>query len=1682
MAQEVGNTEMNPSQETINNQLNQRIAALTPEQRALFEQLKRQQVKSKLSIPRRGATEELPLSLAQERLWFLHQLDPNNPAYNIAIAWELEGKLDIPILLASLQIIGQRQEVLRTAFASFEGKPCQKIAPTFNLKLPVIDLQALAPTQQQQEAQRLATAEASQAFDLSVAPLMRVTLIRLASQRNTLLLTVHHIIADGWSRGILLRELVQCYRALALRQNPSLTELPIQYADFALWQRQWLQGEEMKAQLAYWQKQLADLPMLELPTDLPRSPLQKFRGATQSELLPRSLLESLKHLAQHQGVTLFMLLLAAFKVLLHRYCGQDEIVLGVPSANRNRSEVEPLIGFFVNTLVLRTDLSGNPSFHTVMERVRTTAAEAFKHQDVPFAKVVEALHPERDLSHNPLVQVMFQVQNEAYQLQNDSTLNLLPDLQIQQSWVETGSTKFDLTCHLVERSQGLLVVLEYCTDLFHQQTITRMIQHLGVLLTAIVTDSQQRLSELPILTAHERQQILEEWNQTQVNYPQQWLHQQFEAQVEKTPENVAVISPHPNPPLAKGREKDSPHPNPPLVKGRELDFPVSPLYKGGLRGVIPEYKGETITYSELNNKANQLAHYLRSQGITTESLVGIYLERSPQLIIALLAVLKASGAYIPLDSKLPRDRLAYMLADAQPAILLTTDAFAAQLPHSCQVVCLDNDWPVIAQNPEHNLVNLVGGDNLAYIIYTSGSTGTPKGTMLTHRGLANYLNWAIRAYPLTAGTGVPVQSSISFDATITSLYSPLLVGKPLVLLPEAEEIEALSNALNCQTNFSLVKLTPAHLGILRQLLPQKTLFGYPQALIIGGEALSKQHLEFWQTHSPQTKLINEYGPTETVVGCCTYDATKTPTTSNNIPIGRPIANTQLYILDRYLQPVPVGVPGELYIGGDGVARGYLNQPELTAARFVANPFISDLRVESGDEAGRAGGEFVTPNSSLSTRNSALGTVLPNAQCPMPILYKTGDRARYLRDGNIEYLGRLDNQVKIRGFRVELGEIEAVLQAHPLVQEAVVILRKDNPNHPQLIAYIVRNQQNLELTDFRQYLATKLPAYMLPSTFVYLDKLPLTTNGKVDSTKLPPPEIKQQQQAAPRTPIETILVQIWTELLGYNVGIGDNFFEQGGDSILSIQMVAKANQVGMKLTPKQLFQYQTIAQLATVIQVTPQGKAEQGKVTGTVLLTPIQHWLFEQNLHKLDHFNQAIVLEVEPNLQADILQQAIKQLLIHHDMLRLRFVQQAGQWQQQISASIDHDSLTVVDLVSLPKNTQQHLMESTASQLQASLDLATGKLLRVGLFRLGNGYSDRLLLIIHHLVVDGISWRILLEDLVSAYQQLKAKESVQLPAKTTSFPQWAQQLVNYAQSAELTAELTTWLKILPRESPALPLDYEYHPNVNTIASETQISVNLDATQTRALLEEVPKAYHTQINDVLLTALVQSMSQWTLARSLLVDLEGHGREDLFANTDISRTVGWFTTIFPVYLRLDSSNDLGANLKYVKEQLRQIPNKGIGYGLLRYLSSDKAFLSTPPADSWGGLGRGELPQSDISFNYLGQLDLFSSQAWIQRIARESTGLLSNSQNSRHHKLNVTAWIAQSQLNVQWRYSRNLHDATTIERIAQQFIKTLQALIQHCQSPTSGGYTPSDFTGARLNQKQLDQFINKLQQPKKG
>jgi amino acid adenylation domain-containing protein/non-ribosomal peptide synthase protein (TIGR01720 family) len=1536
--------------------LSQRIAALSPEKRALFEQLKQQARSS--AIARRTSDVAIPLSFAQERLWFLQQLDPTQAAYNIAIVWHFTGHLNITALTESLNALIQRHEVLRTAIDLQSDQPVQKILPDLKIDLPIIDLQAIPPTARQEELQKLSRLEACRAFDLTQAPLFRATLIQLKQERFALLLTLHHSIADGWSRGILLQEFAQIYRAIVTQTPVNLSKLSIQYADYALWQRQ---TQDMQAQQKYWQQQLADLPVLELPIDYARPSVPSYQGATVSTTFSQSLLDGLKQRSREAGVTVFMMLLSAFNVLLYRYSQQEDIGVGIPVANRTPSQVEPLIGFFVNTLVLRSRLSGELRFSDLLQQVKQTTADAFEHQDFPFAKLVDLLQPERRLSHNPLFQVMFQFQNEAYQLQNAIAPELaLPDLELQQSWLESGFTKFDLTWHLIERSDSLLAVVEYSTDLFSQTTIERSLEHFQVLLSSIAADPTQRLADLPMLSESEQHQILVNWGRGEQTKPfEQWIHQRFEAQVERTPDAIAV-----------------------------------------------EFQDELLSYQILNDRANQLAHYLRSRGVGLEQFVGIYLDRSPVLMTALLGGLKAGGAYVPLDLKLSVDRLSFMLSDAQPRILLTTEALAKRLPDcSAEIICLDRDWELIDQCPATTPESHVIGENLAYLIYTSGSTGVPKGTLLTHQGLINYLNWCTQAYAIDQGTGAPVQSSISFDATITSLYAPLMVGARVRLLSESEELETLGTVFQTQPEFSLIKLTPAHLEILSQMI---RVTSHPKALILGGEAVTEPQLTFWRTHTPEMRLINEYGPTETVVGCCVYEAT---TPGETVPIGKAIANTQLYVLDRNLEPVPAGVAGELYIGGAGVARGYLNRPELTAERFIPNPFGRD-----------------------SSR-----------------LYRTGDRVRWRSDGNLEYLGRLDTQVKIRGFRVELGEIETVLSQHPEITQAVVLSR----SHPaRLVAYLVGRST---VSDLRSYLAAKLPDYMIPSHFVWLGALPLTANGKIDRQALPEPTIAPIVSERPHTEVEAKLIEIWSDLLGVPVGVNSNFFELGGDSIRSLQAIAKANQAGFKLTPKQLFQHQTIAELATV--ATSIISSERTISPDPFPLTPIQNWLVTQNLQKLDHYNQAILLEVEPNLAPDLLTQAMQHLLTHHDALRLSIVQTESGWQQKYQAVSQPMKVAVIDLSDLDQTVRPTAIAQTANELQASLSLTEGSLVQSALFRMGE-ISDRLLMVIHHWAIDAVSWRILLEDLEIAYQHIQQGQQVQLPSKTDSFQLWAQSLEQYADSSTVTQELEYWQSLERCE----PLPIDFSQGINSVASEAEVSISLDEAQTHALIDIVPQTYHTQITDLLLTAFVESMTSWTRSRKILIDLEHHGREDLFDHLNITRTVGWFTAIHPLCLNLEGIEAPSEKIKTIKEQLRQVPHQGIHYGLLRYLNREYSQIQ-------------QLPQPEISFNYLGRLENREMPAFCRGFAPESYGQLQHDQNSRFYILKINAFISNQCLELRWQYSYNLHRHSTIVKVANQYLTALRNLIAHCQSSQTGSYTPSDFAGANLSQSQLDQFLSKIQ-----
>ena len=1610
--------------------LKKRIASLPPEKRAIFErQLEQQKLKQSSRKIQPGQNKEnLELSYAQKRLWFLSQLDPDNPTYNIAIAWKIKGQLDLNILRQVFLEIIQRHESLRTTFSSSEtGNPQIKVNDINSLDLPIVDLQNTPPPEI--EVKKISQEIAQQPFNLEREIPIRLTVVKLNNTESTVIIVLHHIVADGWSRGILLKEFSLLYKSISNNSSYPLDAIALQYTDFAAWEKQWLEGKEHQVQLDYWRKQLDNLSVLDLPTDLPRPSVQTFQGRTEFFQLSVELTEQLKSLSRQQGVSLFMTLLKAFKILLHRYTGQKDIAVGSPIANRNLTEVASIIGFFVNTLVLRSDLSGNPSFSDLLTQVKTTTNQAYQHQELPFGKLVEELHPERNLSQNPLFQVMIQFQNQAYQLQNSLSPEFaIPGLNLTQKWIDTLATKFDLTFHLIEREDGIMTAIEYRSDLFHLDTIKRMFGHFETLLTAIIKNPQARISELSILTTAELKQILIDWNKTDTKLSANCFYQLFEKQARKTPNNIAVET----------------------------------------------LTGDTLTYQELNERADRLAIFLCTKGVELETKVGISLERSPELIISLLAIQKAGGTYIPLDPNYPQERIDYIIEDSKISILLTQTEYKNKFERKNVTIIKLNDLSPNLCKGEWRFPPTPSTQNLAYIIYTSGSTGKPKGTMITHQGLVNYLTWAINKYPIAEGNGFPVHSSISFDATITSLYTALLVGQKIVLFPEENELETLKDVLNSHKNYSAIKLTPAHLKAVASLSESEETVKPAQTFIIGGEALTSDAIALWQLRAPNTQFINEYGPTETVVGCCTYEVPRESISHNPIPIGNPIANTQLYILDEYLEPVPVGIPGELYIGGSGVARGYLQQPGLTAERFIPNPFSVNSSKTTDSS-----------NSASSASPSPLVSQSPS------LLYRTGDRAKYLPNGTIEYLGRLDNQIKIRGYRIELGEIEAVLNNHPVVESALVVARNE-----RLIAYIVLNSSapsapsaspaSPASTELRQFLTQKLPSYMIPGNFVTVDRFPLTPNGKIDRTALPLPdlEVRQAEIIEPRTEKEQILAKIWREVLNLKqVGVEDNFFELGGDSILSIQIIARARQGGLTLTPKQLFQYQTIAELAAIATENKPTCAEQGLVTGQMPLTPIQHWFFEQDLVNFSHYNQAVLLEVTPDLNSDWLQLALQHLVSHHDALRMRFNNSDAGWTQFNLKTVEDPELVVIDRSEFESNylsqrrkgaesnidlnaAWNEFVLDRASELQTSLDITQGKLITGALFRLGDGKSDRLLLIIHHLVVDGVSWRILLEDIAIAYQQLQENLPLQLPLKTTSYKHWAETLEQYAQKLDIKSKLDYWFN----QTTVTPIlvDKTIQGDRNTVASIQQVSISLDTANTDLLLTKVPKTYNTKIEDILLTALLQSFYSWTNSKELLFDLENYGRVNLESNLDLSRTVGWFTNIYPVRLKLASINKPGETIKSVKEQLRAYQNQAINYGVLKYLNLESREKIQ------------QLPTSQIAFNYLGQLKPPPAEFIIKGLATESIGSTRNPLSKRRYLIEINSAIADNKLEIKWVYSQNSHHHSTITKLANDYLKSLKALIQNCLSPQTGGSTPSDFSAAKVNQNQLDKLMGQINKKK--
>ena len=1504
----------------------------------------------------RHATDRPSISYAQRRLWFLYQLVPDSPVYNISAAVKLVGTLDLTALHASLNEIVRRHEVLRTVFESEEDRPVLRILSHLEVDLPVVDLRNAERHAAQVAVRQQIKAESQGIFDLARGPLLRTKLWQISDTEHSAVLTLHHIVADAWSLAVLVRELGELYSAYLSDRPSPLGELPIQYGDFSQWQQEWLESGGMDGQLAYWKEQLRDAPQLEFPTDRPRPIEPTFRGATHTLTLAASISEALQALGHQENATLFMTLLAIFQVVLHRYSQQDDIIVGTPIANRNRSDIEPLIGFFVNSLALRSDFSTNPTFRELLRQTRRVALDAYANQDLPFECLVQEILPERDVSQNPLFQVLFSLDNTPH-----SALQL-PGLTLSSMDLETDVAKFDLALNMAESASGLVGGLEYNTDLFGAETIARLAEHFGNIAETVAADPDQQISELPLLSESQRQQILIEGNATHTQYPRDvGIHRLFEQQAKQSPDAVAV-----------------------------------------------EFGNQRLTYAELNARANQLAHYLKKSGVAAGRLVGVFIERSADMVAGLLGILKAGGAYVPLDTTYPKHRLAFMLEDCQVPVLLTQNHLRSRLPeHEAAVVRVDSDWELVARESIEN-PDVTAHGQLAYVIYTSGSTGVPKGVAVPHRAV-NRLVRDTNYVQLNSTDKVAQASNASFDASTFEIWGALLNGARLVgvekdiMLSPQEFADWLR-----QCGITTIFLTTALFNQMARDVP--TAFQTLRNVLFGGEAVDPQWVRSVLQQGPPQRLLHVYGPTENTTFSTWHVVKAVPDGATRVPIGSPISNTTMYVLDRRLQPVPIGVPGELYLGGDGLARGYLNRPELTAEKFVPHPF-SD-----------------TPGATL---------------------YKTGDIVRFLCDGTVEFLGRHDEQVKIRGFRIEPSEVEAVLLQHADVRASVVMAREDEPHRRQLVAYVVtKSDQTLEPGRLREFLRTKLPDYMIPSHFLQLGELPLTPNGKVNKRMLPAPQValpaNEHSYQPPRDEQESLLVKTYEAVLGRtNISIHDNYFELGGDSITAIQLMSRLKRAGWSVSVRELFQNPTIADLSTHLQPADKDDKAWGRTfTGPVPLTAIQRWFFERHHGELHHFNQALLLRPAQRFDEDRLREVLYKLQEHHDALRMTF-SKVGEDVRQVNAGLDYPlSFQVIDLQD--EGDAMKRLETHAVTVQQSIDLEQGPLMKAVLYRLPA--EDRLLLVIHHLVVDAVSWRILLQDLQRGYQQRLAGKEIELAPKSMSFQAWSTEMNKFALSQDLLAELPYWNQAAQVAVPRLPREIEIADNLE--GDSRSVSISLSEEETAKLLTRTHHAYNTEINDLLLVALGRALTAWQGERATWLTLEGHGRDALTEKLDLGRTVGWFTSLYPFLLVLPTT-DIGEQIKHVKEALRLVPANGTNYGILRYVAG-RDSADALPFD----------PQPQVSFNYLGQFDAGGEDGFLE-FAAESTGATISPVLPRQHDLDFVALVVHARLQVFLTFHAALQTQETAARLLDNFKLQLRAVVDHCASQKTTHKTVSDFSG---------------------
>ncbi|SHJ99133.1 non-ribosomal peptide synthase domain TIGR01720/amino acid adenylation domain-containing protein [Clostridium cavendishii DSM 21758] len=1501
-------------------------------------------------------------SAAQKRIYILQEFDKESTAYNISGAIEIEGKLNTEKLTNTFLKLIERHESLRTKFETINGIIIQKIKKIEEIDFRIKEIKVKDKAEVKEKISNFI-----KCFDLSRAPLLRVGLIELEKERYILMFDIHHIISDGISMEILKKEFGEIYG------GKELENLKIQYKDYSEWQSKMRQREILKKQEHYWLREFdGEIPVLNIPTDYNRPLVQSFVGDSINFIIGKEETKRLREIARETGSTMYMVLFSLFKILLSKYSGQEDIIVGTPIAGRPHADLEGIIGMFVNTLAIRSNINVENTYEDYLRKLREKLLNAYENQDYQFEDIVEKLNVKRDISRNPLFDIMFAMQNM------ESSFLEIKELKVKPYTLESNISKFDMSMTAVEDEDEICLILEYSIKLYKKETIERIKEHFLNLVKTITINSNIKVKDIEIIDNKEKTKLLLDFNDTTSEYQiNSTIQQLFEEQVKRIPNNIAVV-----------------------------------------------YEDDEITYEELNKRANSLARTLIEKGVKADSIVGIMLDRSIEMIIGIMGILKAGGAYLPIDMKYPQSKIDYIIDDSKIEVLITNGKLMSLVNYNGELINIDDEEIFI--NNSNNLSETSRPENLAYVIYTSGTTGNAKGVMVEHKSVVNLVyslnKMVYKRYPKYIN--VALVAAFVFDASVQQIFASLLLGKNLIIVPDDSKRDLYKlRKYYIDKSIYVSDGTPIHLAMLNVMVNDEKIKNIPvKHFIIGGDQLKKKTVkEFFNVNGEKKCITNVYGPTE----CC-VDTTSLLIEGSkinkmdDITIGCPITNSKVYILDKSMKLLPIGIVGEIFISGEGLARGYLNNEKLTNEKFLENPYVPGERI-----------------------------------------YRTGDVGRWLPDGNIEFLGRIDNQVKIRGFRIELGEIETRLLEIQGIKE-VIVLDKEKDDNKYLCAYYV-GEKRYTVNEFRDILGKRLPDYMIPSYFIKLESMPLNTNGKIARKLLPNTEeniIIDSVYEAPLTKVEKKLVEIWQEVLGVkNIGINDNFFYLGGDSIKAIQTISRIKSEGYSFEVKDLFRNPNIKDLSKY--VTKEATSiNQGFIEGEVLLTPIQKQFFEMNLKNRNHWNQSVMLYSKQGFEEELINKIFDKIIRHHDSLRMVYKENSGKV-HQINRGIysDVNDVKVYDFRG-DEIVDESKITNLCNKIQESIDLNDGPLVKLALVKTDSG--DYLQIVIHHLVIDGVSWRIIFEDFEKGYEMAKRGKKIVLPRKTTSFKEWAEKLNQYRINNKFRTEINFWNTLEGQQIKKLPKDKEveerYRKDIKTI------TVSLSENDTETLLKKVNRAYNTEINDILLTALTLAIYRWTGENKVLINLESHGREDIIDKVDISRTIGWFTAQYPVILEVDKYNEISVSIKNVKECLRRIPNKGIGYGILKYLSSTKQNEKVDFK-----------LQPEICFNYLGQFDEDINSSFFELSVVDNGNNISL-ENISLYSLDILAIVIKKSLRISISYSIKEYNEEKIRSLIMGYKDNILKIIEHCNNVKKDEVTISDITSEDISKDELDDYMNKL------